>query len=156
MYPGKLIFIGLGIICRIFSEFQFFLKKLKIFKSLELFLLDFAGQTVWCSRCKKSLIFRKWRFRSFALLCSMRNQPFFGENWFWRKFMVFEKKIFVQNGAKIILNMIQGTKMVFYYRIQELVNPTKLNLIIAYSLCDMVETISCVKTFYLFLSFIFL
>ena len=44
--------------------------------------------------------------------------------------MVFEKKIFAQNGAKIILNMIQGTKMVFYYRIQELLNPTKLNLII--------------------------
>ena len=42
--------------------------------------------------------------------------------------MVFEKIFFVQNGAKIILNMIQGTKMVFYYRIQELVNPTKLNL----------------------------
>ena len=44
--------------------------------------------------------------------------------------MVFETKFFVQNGAKIILNMIQGTKTVFYSRIQELVNPTKLNLYI--------------------------
>ncbi len=42
--------------------------------------------------------------------------------------MVFGKKFFAQNGAKIILNKIQGTKMVLYYRIQELVNPTKLNL----------------------------
>ena len=44
--------------------------------------------------------------------------------------MVFERKFFVQNGAKIILNMIPGTKTVFYSRIQELVNPTKLNLFI--------------------------
>ena len=44
--------------------------------------------------------------------------------------MVFEKIFFAQNGAKIILNMIQGTKMVFYYRIRELKILTKLNLII--------------------------
>ena len=43
--------------------------------------------------------------------------------------MVFQKNFFAQNEAKIIVYMIQGTKRVFYYQIQELVNPTKLNLV---------------------------
>ena len=85
--------------------------------------MDFLGQTIFCFRCRKSWTFRKWRFGSFALLCSMRNQPFLSEKWISTKIYGFWKKFFAQNGAKIILNKIQGTKMVFYYRIQELVNP---------------------------------
>ena len=100
IHPGKLIFIGLGIICRIFSEFQFFLKKLKIFKSLELFLLDFAGQTVWCTRCRKSWIFRKSRFRRVALRCSMWNHPFFLEIVFLDENLWFLKKFFCSKLSK--------------------------------------------------------
>ena len=56
---------------------------------------------------------------------------FLAKNGFWRIFMFFQKKKnYAQKGAKIILDMIQGTKRVLSS--QELVNSTKLNLYIFY------------------------
>ena len=69
--------------------------------------------------------------------------------------MVFETKFSVQNRAKIILNMIQGTKTVFYSRIQELVNPTKLNLVIGLPRygCEVVVWVGGFKKKYLKFNF---
>ena len=43
--------------------------------------------------------------------------------------MVSENFFLAQNGTKIILNTFQDIHRVFYCRIQEFANPTKLNLI---------------------------
>ena len=57
----------------------------------------------------------------------MRNQPFSSEKWILKNIYGFSKeKKCAQKGAKIILDMIQGTKRVLSS--QELVNSTKLNL----------------------------
>ena len=36
--------------------------------------------------------YRKWRFRSFTLLCSMRNQPFSSEKWILKNIYGFSKE----------------------------------------------------------------
>ena len=71
--------------------------------------------------------YRKWRFRSFTLLCSMRLCS--SEKWILKNIYGFSKeKNCAQKGAKIILDMIKGTKRVLSS--QELVISTKSNLYI--------------------------
>ena len=67
--------------------------------------------------------------RWFQLIGKVLFNPFLAKNGFWRKFMVFQKKSVKMEQKSI--SMILSTKRVFYYRIQELANPTKLNLFIA-------------------------
>ena len=71
--------------------------------------------------------YRKWRF--VALRCFALWDFALAKNGFWRIFMVFQKKNnCAQKGAKIILDMIKGTKRVLSS--QELVISTKSNLYI--------------------------
>ena len=74
------------------------------------------------------------KFRSFALLFSKKNHPFFTQIVIFGKNLWFLKKNFAQNRAKIILNMIHSTKRIFYYRIKKIENPTKLNHQIEYNM----------------------
>ena len=103
-----------------YSGFGPFLKySISIFPSSRFWPLFLTFHFTWS--------YRKLRFRSFTLLCSMRLCS--SENGFWRIFMVFQKKKnCAQKGAKIILDMIKGTKRVLSS--QELVISTKSNLYI--------------------------
>ena len=89
VFPWKLFLIGLERFSRkFFSIFSFF-ENMKTFKSPQLFFRDFPGQTVFYTRRRKGRSFRKRMFRSFALLCSMKNHPFLLKKWFWIKIYGF-------------------------------------------------------------------
>ena len=88
-------------------------------------MLDVAGQTVFCTRCRKSWNFRKWRFRCFAL---WKNSLFRLKKWFLSKIYGFWKIFLAQNVMKIIFRTFPVTHREFNCRIKELENPTKLNL----------------------------
>ena len=83
-----------------FFRVSIFFWKMKIFKSPQLFFREFPAQTVDCSRCRKSWIFQKWRFRRVALRCSMWNHTFFIENVIFDENLWFLKKIFCSKLSK--------------------------------------------------------
>ena len=76
---------------------------------------------------------QKWQFSTeFEMIPTYRQgtfQPFSSEKWILAKIYGFSKKSVKMEQKSI--SMILSTKRVFYYRIQELANPTKLNLFIA-------------------------
>ena len=68
-----------------YSGFGPFLKySISIFPSIRFWPLFLTFHFSWS--------YQKWRFRSFTLLCSMRNQPFSSEKWIFKNIYGFKKR----------------------------------------------------------------